>query len=67
MTLTDRNVFLASMWKELTDEERREFNRRALSEDIIAKKEQIKRILKKVKTEVMQSTIQTPKTTDRKT
>lgn len=52
MTLTDRNVFLASMWKELTDEERREFNRRALSEDIIAKKEQIKRILKKVKTEV---------------
>ena len=52
MTLTDRNVFLASMWKELTDVERREFNRRALSEDIIVKKEQIKRILKKVKTEV---------------
>ena len=52
MTLADRNVFLASMWKELTDEERGEFNRRALSVDIIAKKEQIKRTLKRVKNEV---------------
>ena len=40
------------MWKELSEEERNEFNRRALSEDVITKKEQIKRTLKKVKREV---------------
>ena len=52
MTFAERNVFLSRMWKELSEEERSEFNRRALSEDVITKKEQIKRTLKKVKREV---------------
>ena len=52
MTFAERNVFLSGMWKELSEEERNEFNRRALSEDVITKKEQIKRTLKKVKREV---------------
>ena len=52
MTFAERNVFLSRMWKELSEEERNEFNRRALSEDVITKKEQIKRTLKKVKREV---------------
>ncbi|CAH3182080.1 unnamed protein product [Porites evermanni] len=51
MTFAERNVFLSRMWKELSEEERNEFNRRALSEDVITKKEQIKRTLKKVKRE----------------
>ena len=42
MTFAERNVFLLRKWKELSEEERNEFNRRALSEDVI-KKEQIKR------------------------
>ena len=52
MTFAERNVFLSGMWKELSEEERNEFNRRALSEDVITKNEQIKRTLKKVKREV---------------
>ena len=52
MTFAERNVFLLRKWKELSEEERNEFNRRALSEDVITKKEQIKRTLKKVKREV---------------
>ena len=52
MTFVERNVFLSSMWKELSEEERNGFNRRALSEDVLTKKEQVKRTLKKVKREV---------------
>ena len=47
MTFAERNVFLSRMWKELSEQERHEFNRRALSEDVITEKEQIKRTLKK--------------------
>ena len=43
MTFAERNVFLLRKWKELSEEERNEFNRRALSEDVITEKEQIKR------------------------
>ena len=46
MTFAERNVLLSSMWKELSEEERNEFNRRTLSEDVITEKEQIKRSLK---------------------
>lgn len=53
MDFTERNTFLATRWKEdLTEEEREEFNRRALSEVVVPRKEQIKRTLKKVKREV---------------
>ena len=58
MTFAERNVFLSRMWKELSEEERNEFNRRALSEDVITKKEQIKRTFKKVKREVKFSQIE---------
>ena len=43
MTFAERNVFLSRMWKELSEEEQNEFNRTALCEDVITKKEQIKR------------------------
>lgn len=43
MTFAERNIFLSRMWKELSEEEQNEFNRRALSEDVITEKEQIKR------------------------
>ena len=46
MTFGERNVFLSSMWKELSKEELNEFNRSTLSEDVITEKEQIKRTLK---------------------
>ena len=50
MTFAESNVFLSRMWKELSEQERHEFNRRALSEDVITEKEQIKRTLKKSET-----------------
>ena len=43
MTFAERNVFLSRMWKELSEQERNEFKGRALSEDVITEKEQIKR------------------------
>ena len=53
MTFAERNAFFASMWKQqLSEEERIEYNRRALSEEVITRGEQIKRTLKKVKRDV---------------
>ena len=56
MSLGERNVFLASMWQELTEEEREEFNRRALTEEVVPQKTLIKRTLKRVKREVNDDT-----------
>ena len=50
MTFAERNVFLSIMCKELSEEERNEFKIRTLSEDVITKKEQIKRTLKRSET-----------------
>ena len=50
MNFAERNVFLSIMRKELSEEERNEFKIRTLSEDVITKKEQIKRTLKRSET-----------------
>ena len=54
MTFGERNVFLSSMWKELSEEELNEFNRSTLSEDVITEKEQIKRTLKSKSSESLE-------------
>ena len=50
MNFAERNVFLSIMRKELSEEERNEFQIRTFSEDVITKKEQIKRTLKRSET-----------------
>ena len=55
MGFSERNRFLSDRWKELPEEERREYNKRALSEEVIANKELIKRAIKNIKREVKYS------------
>ena len=56
MSLGESNVFLAFMWQELTEEQKEEFNRRALTEEVVPKITVIKRTLKRVKREVNDDT-----------
>ena len=39
MTFAERNVFLSRMWKELSEEERNEFNRKGTDKKIFKKSE----------------------------
>ena len=57
MGFSERNRFLSDRWKELPEEERREHNKRALSEEVIANKELIKRAIKNIKREVKYSAL----------
>ena len=53
MTFVERNAFFALMCKQqLSEEERLEYNGRALLEEVITKGEQIKRTLKKVEQKI---------------
>ena len=51
-----RNEYLGDMWRShLTKDEREEYNRRASTEEIIPRNEQVKRILKRIQREVTDS------------